>query len=346
MLTLNTVLSYPLLLISSTTKRSFSALGKLAKVSGDTIKRNLSPAQISLNITRKIAQFIFKDLKALTLIIDDTLIRKPFSQFMVGACRFFDTKIGRKVMAYRLIAGAVTNGKIAIPICMGFMFAKEVLSKDDADKTKIDFIKEFYALTQSLFPGAGIKLALDGLFASIEFLTWCVQNNIDVTIRMHSNRKVICDGKELKIREIKSLIPRGRQMAKTTLATWHGLPLFITAERRIDKHGDESIVYIAATYKARPSVYVKNYKKRWPIEKFFRTSKQHLGLAECFSTSFEVQQNHVAAVMLAYSIAQVELFTQKFDTPEESIRAIKLKKIPIYLNRLARFHEIFGDIHA
>ena len=51
-----------------------------------------------------------------------------------------------------------------------------------------------------------------------------------------------------------------------------------------------------------PTFYVHDYKKRWPIEKLFRTSKQHLGTAECFSTQLETQEKHIAAVLLAYAI--------------------------------------------
>jgi len=51
-------------------------------------------------------------------------------------------------------------------------------------------------------------------------------------------------------------------MARTIQVVWHDIPLFITAQRRIDKHGEESIVYQASTYEAKPSEHVGNYKNR------------------------------------------------------------------------------------
>lgn len=54
--------------------------------------------------------------------------------------------------------------------------------------------------------------------------------------------------------------------------------LDITAVRRIDKHGEESIVYQASTYREKPSEHIKNYKYRWPVEVFIRTTKQNIGL--------------------------------------------------------------------
>lgn len=344
MLQLNTLITYPLLLISSTTKRSFEALGRLAKSSGNKIKSILFPASKSLSVAHKIAQIIFQNSSELTLAIDDTLIKKIYSRVMIGSGRFFDTKIGRRITAYRLIAATLTNGKFTIPISSGFMFSKELLSPNDIVKTKLDFIKEFFSLAQQIFPTKKIRIAVDGLFASVEFLTWAIKNDISITARMHSNRKVEFRGKHYKISEIACLRPCGRQMARTIKIKWHGLDLYLTAERRINKHDEESIVFLVATYVAKPHQYVRNYKKRWPIEKFFRTAKQFLGIEECFSTSLEKQQNHIAATMLAYSIAELERHNGKMNTPEESIRSIKLKNIDIYIDRLYRSNEIFGDI--
>jgi hypothetical protein len=343
---LKTTITYPLLLILSTTKRSFESLGKLVGKSGDTIKRWLFSAEVSFNITHKIAQSIFSNSASLTLSIDDTLLKKIYALMMIGSGKFFDTKIGKRITAYRLIVGALTNGKHTIPISCGYMFAKELLTENDVVKGKLDFIKEFYFLAKRLFPGVKITIAADGLFASIEFLRWCLENNVHAIVRMHSNRKVVYKGVSCKISEIKCLKPCGRQMARTIYITWHDLKLYLTAERRIDKHGKESIVYLAATYKVRPIQYVKDYKLRWPLEKVFRTGKQYVGIAECFSTQLETQEKHVAAALLAYAIAQLEMKRLKLDTPEEAIRALKHKNVTNLIHRFIRLDEIFGDAHA
>ncbi len=135
-------------------------------------------------------------------------------------------------------------------------------------------------------------------------------------------------------------------MARTIKAKWHNIDLYITAERRIDKYNQESVVFLASTYKASPKKHVLNYRERWPIEKFFRTAKQSLGIEECFSRSLEIQEKHIAATMLAYSIAQFERYNKKLDTPEHAIRTIKIKKIDFYIDLLCRSNEIFGNVYA
>ena len=51
--------------------------------SGDTIKRWLSPKEISLAIAVKIAQKMFKNNRELTLSVDDSLLHKIHSMLMV-----------------------------------------------------------------------------------------------------------------------------------------------------------------------------------------------------------------------------------------------------------------------
>jgi len=342
----NTVISYSVLTILSTGKRSFENLGRLINKSGDTIKRMLNPAAISLAIMQKIAQAMFRNSETLFLAIDDTLIKKIHSRFMVGSGRFFDTKTRRMITSYKLMAAMISDGKYAIPISCGFMFAQEVLSKTDHAPSKIDFVILFFELTKKLFPEKKIIITADGLFATKEILQWCVREGINCEMRMHSNRVVSHNGKKQSLSSIKLLELSGRRMARTIDAMWHDIPLYITAEKRIDKHGDESIVYLVSTYKAKPSEHVKNYKKRWPIEKVFRTTKQYLGLQECFSTKMQTQFDHVCNVFLTYAFIQCEMKKKGFNTPEECIKALKRKKYQNILHRFSRLDQIFGDIYA
>lgn len=338
----NTPIAYPLLLIMSNVKRSFEGLGKLISKSGDTVKRLLPSKKLCIGLTQRLAQYIFKEDKELIVAIDDSLLKKIFSQLMQGSGRFFDTKIGRCITAYRLIVGAVTNGKYTIPIDFGFLYAKELLTADDEVPSKSDFVKQFILSAQELFPGKKIKFVADGLFTSVEILGWCKANNIEADLRMHSNRVVEFKGSKQKISTIKELIPKGRQMARTIQVTWHNLELDLTADRRIDKHGKESIVYIISTYKARPIQHVSSYNKRWPIEKFFRTSKQSLGIEQCFSTKLNVQEQHVATVLLAYSLSQLKMKAGRFDITEDALRAIKQQSLGDAIKYFDRFDQIFG----
>ena len=50
---------------------------------------------------------------------------------MQGSGLFFDTKIGRRIMAFRLVIGIITDGRFAIPIDSAYLFTKELLDMID-----------------------------------------------------------------------------------------------------------------------------------------------------------------------------------------------------------------------
>ena len=108
---ISTILKYPILVLLSTGKKSFENLGRFVGKSGDTISRLLQPSELSLEETRYIFKSMFKNSRKLFLTIDDTLIKKFYSKYMQGAGLFFDSKNYRRVMAYKIIAGRITNGK-------------------------------------------------------------------------------------------------------------------------------------------------------------------------------------------------------------------------------------------
>jgi SRSO17 transposase len=332
-------------------KKSFENLGRLIQRSGDTVYRLLHPAEVSFQQSRSIAQSMFTKRKTLYVGIDDTLIKKIHSKMMQGAGMFFDTKIGRQIMAFRLVIAVVTDGRFAIPIDCAYLYAKELLDliKDKQFRSKDDIAKAAVETAIKLFPDAKLIVVVDGLYSTVEFVRWCNRKNIRLEARMHSNRVVEYKGQKIKIRDflnIKGIEPMGRQMARTISIVWHEIDLELTIVRRIDKNGKESIVFQMATYKALPREHVANYKKRWSVEMINRTTKQELGLQECYSRKLETQCDHVAAVLLAYALAQLEMKSCRLDKPEEAIRRCKMKNVNALIERFSRFLNIEPQVHA
>lgn len=148
----NTSINYSVLTILSNGKRSFENLGRLIKKSGDTVRSMLQPRSKSCALTQGIAQKMFLNAKLLYLTVDDTLLKKIYSFLMEGSGDFFDTKLYRKIRAYRLIMAIMSDGKSVVPLSFDFMFAKEFLSDLDKVQSKLDFVKMFYALAKNFFP--------------------------------------------------------------------------------------------------------------------------------------------------------------------------------------------------
>ncbi len=350
MLNLKTIITYPLLTLLSTGKKSFENMGQFIKKSGDTVRRLLQPSSTSFDFSQRICQSIFKGKKKLFFTIDDTLIKKIHSQYMQGAGMFYDTKIGRRIMAYRLVVGLLSDGKLSIPIDCAYLFSKE-LSDQIAPKTlsKDDIAIATIRKAQALFPDAKIIVLADGLYATKTFLAWCKDNDVPAELRMHSNRVVLFNGERISLKKISSergCQPKGRQMARTISVQWHSIDLEVTIVKRVDKNDLETIVFQVATYKTLPREHVAHYKKRWPIEKVFRTCKQYLGLQECFSRNFDTQRNHVASVLLAYSLAQLDMKKFRLKTPELAIKRLKKKNVVFSNSSFVRNQKSFLHFDA
>jgi len=344
MLIKNTILEYPVLKLMSIGKGSFEAMGKIINRSGDTIRRMLMPISDSYTVMQNIAHDLFAHKQKLLLIFDDTLIKKVFSRKMVGAGYFFDTKIGRRVMAYKLLIAAISDGKYVIPLRCTLLFAKELLEipMESKDAMVIGMVQIIF----KLFPNKRFIIVADGAFATKNFLRWCVTNKVACEVRMHSNRKVEYKEKSVAIRNITELRPKGKQTARTIQVTWHSIPLEITAHRRIDKHGIESVVFQAATYSVKPATHVRNYTYRWGVEKMIRTSKQTLSLQNCFSTNMDTQLNHFGAALLAFALAQTEMWRRHLKTPEAAIRALDRKKFNFLKQHFGRYLALNPHVHA
>lgn len=330
------------MLIMSIGKKSFTQLSNVINKSRDTVRRMLQSDKKNITLMMFIAHQFFHKRKILYLSIDDTLLRKIYSTLMEGSCEFYDTKMSRKITAYKLLIAGLTDGEYFIPIHSAFLYSKEVLA--NALELKEELLHSIILNTIKEFPDKIIIITMDGAFATKKFLQWAHDNNIKVELRMHSNRTVIYQEKKQKISEITDLRPKGRHMARTIKTEWNNIPVYITGDRRIDKHGEESIVYLVSTYEATPSEHVRNYKYRWPVEKLIRTCKQYLGLQDCFSTKLEIQLNHVSSVLLSYAIVQVEMRKSKYKTPEDTIRALKNVDFDFLKQRILLSDEIFQPI--
>ncbi len=335
---------YPILLIKSIGKKSFQALGEAVNKTGKTIRRWMLPADQIFDQNIAIAKHIFANKATLYLSIDDTLIKKMYSRVMRGTGWFYDSKIGKKLIAYKVLCAAIGDSRHLIPIAASFLFDKDLLGEEIQSKS--DMVKNMILSTRSTFRDKNIIVVMDGAFATIEILTWAIKNSIKVEVRMHSNRKVKYKGMCLPLHYIKRLVPRGKHFARTIRVEWHGILLDITCQRRVDKHGNGTIVYQAATYQAKPSYHIDAYNRRWPIEKCFRTSKQHLGLQDCYSTNMNVQLNHVASVFQAYALIQLEMKKRKIETPEKTIRTLKSKNVQFLSNRITPLDQIFEAVYA
>jgi hypothetical protein len=343
MFNVKTILMYCVLLIKSREKKNFTSLGKIIGKSHDTVSRLLPDKNETVIRLQRIAQHEFRHAKKLFLSGDNTKIKKEYSSHIEGTSLQFDSAQKRSTTGYDVFAGMLSDGKRSYPIYLEFVEKKEA---NNPEQTTPEHLKMLIRKVQEMFPDKEIVVVLDGAFATIDLITWFLQNNVNYEGRIHKNRRVTYKGNRVVLSEIAELIPVGRQCARTIKAVWHELTLYFTAQKRVDKHGNITIVYQVATYHDKPINHVNTYKKRWEIEKFFRTIKQKLGLQDCFSTKKSTQINHVLSVAFAYSLTRLEQKRKKLPTPEDALRALKLKKVSCLIRQFSALEQIFRGVYA
>lgn len=346
----NINLNYIVALLMSTGKRSFAQLAQIFGFHESTMRRQIPPAKKSIECLKSIAEALFGKEDIICLVFDDSKLNKMHSKFMQGAAKFFFEKFGRRFMAFKIIVAAITSGKNIIPVDFEYMNAAEYTELDPALKKfdKAKYMKTVYDQVKILFPSSEIVIIADGLFGTVDVLKFTVSNNIKAVFRCAKNRKILYQNKKNALTEIADLERQKNQNSRTIQAVWHEMNLYFTSVQRVDKHKEISMIYLVSTFvdQNKPSLLSELYQKRWMIEKMFRTTKQSLGLGECFSRILEKQREHVAAVFLAYAILQMKQKQNDLASPEEAKRQLIGKKIATTKSRINALGRIFGECYA
>jgi hypothetical protein len=329
------------MLMLSTKRKNFSAMGRFFDVVGKVIFRLLHPEEVYHEMMIKIAMLTFEGAKVLYVIFDDTLLRKVYSKLMEGSEKNFCTKIGRRITSFKLLAAMISNGHISLPFFSAFLFSDELDPR--AKKSRADWVKRIIEMVKKYFPGKEIIVLGDGAFGTKEFLRWCKEHKVKFEGRIRRNAVITYNGKKINICNIETLRPVGRQRARTIKTTWDGIPVYITAELRENKH-ENIIAYQVSNFKARPKKHVKIYGIRWTIEMFFRTLKQSFGIQDCQSVKLITQESHVAASFVIYSLVALDAKKRKLESPEAAIRAAKLTNVKNFKRYLDRLDQEYSHV--
>ena len=279
--------------------------------------------------------------------MDDTTLEKMYSRLIEASADNYDASKGLVYRSLCSVVAMLSNGRYALPVTHEFWIKKEMLK--DGYKTKVEIAKEIIEL---LSQSIRIKtLIVDGLYATKEMLRWLEEKNINYEMRFHSNRliQINAESKPVKVRDCDALKLTNKRRAKTVKVLWDGIVIYVTAVKRTNKKGINSIVYQVSNAKRSAREHVQLYNYRWNIEVFFRTAKQSLGLTECQSRKALLQTNHIYNVFFAYIILQFERRKRCLKNPEAALRYLKRKNyraLVSYLHSLDQIFQTFGITYA
>jgi len=254
--------------------------------------------------------------KKFNLVIDEVTISKRYSEVIEGTSSMVDQSTKTFTTGYKIVAAGLTDGKYFLPIAMEQWIAEFIMQKG---YLKITQLAEKLILR---LLGLGILIkyfVMDGLYFSREFIRFLKKHNLKFIMKAKTTTSVIHKGVKMQLKNCKDLRLNSNQSQKTIVAEWDGEQWYFTAIRRSGKHGPK-IIYVIANFKTKARIYAKIYDSRWKIEKFFRTTKQSLGLKNSFSLEAKVYLNHIKCVFFAYCLLQLLMKKFRLDSIEQAIR--------------------------
>lgn len=236
-----------------------------------------------------VIQKLFCILSGGCLIIDDTVIAKPYAQKLKGASFVYSSLLNDTVFGYNVVFLCWSNGIITLPLSWRWYKPN--------NKTKIDLAMLLLKEAKERWKLTPRYVLFDTYYAADKLLNLIVSYEWLVVGQLKSNRIIsAAPVKEDLTQEGDTLIGCVSDQMKATIVK-HDKKFFFTNDLKLT-----------------PEEMVILYEKRWPIEEVFRFLKTELRLEACQARIKQAQKTHLASCVLAYLLFQKEQQIKKQET--------------------------------
>jgi len=243
------------------------------------------------------------------IILDDTVVPKPFSQFVAGTYVDYDHTQKRHVRCQRIVVVIWTNGTIYIPVAFAFWHHRDFVRKYRT-KNQIARILVYYVVRHGI-PFS--YLTFDNWYAGKQNLRFFDKLSIKFVTRLRNNTWIVHENERQKIQKLTKCECHYYGKLNAYVRHFHvKYPGFGTGYLAIvknDKHEEPGRIKYLFTNDLSLSnrEIVLRYRSRWHVEVFFRTCKQNFGLTACQAQMMPQVILHGRMVFLAYVLAQLLL---------------------------------------
>lgn len=241
------------------------------------------------------------------IILDDTVVPKPFSRFVAGTYVDYDHTQKRHVRCHRIVVVIWTNGAIYIPVAFAFWHHRDFVSRYRT-KNLIARILIYYVVRHHI-PFS--YLTFDNWYAAKQNLNFFTKLGITFVTRLRKNTWIIHqDTRKKATRLTRYECHYYCQLNAYVRQFQVKYPRFgtgILAVVKNDKHEEPGQTKYLFTndLSITNRELVLRYRSRWHIEVFFRNCKQHFGLSACQAQMMPQVILHVRMVFLAYFLSQL-----------------------------------------
>ena len=266
-------------------------------------------------------QELTSDNRETVLILDDSTLHRPRSKKVELLARVFDHSTGRFLKGFRLLGLCWSDGTSLIPLDFALLSSPNANNRlqeatDLIDKRTCGAKRRQEAVTKCpelIAPmlkrarNAGIEakyLLMDSWFGMPSIISQAVEF-LPVICMIKRTPKIhyTFENEQLDVMTIYKRIKKRRGRAQVLASVFvklnNGLPAKIVFVR--NKHKKDWLALLSTDIELADAEVVRIYGKRWDIEVFFRTIKQHLGLEkDCQARNFDTLIAHTTLVMVRY----------------------------------------------
>lgn len=262
-------------------KITATALSRQFNLSHDGITRMLVARFPWKQLFIMIVHRLFGTLTGGYLIIDDTVLAKPYGKKFAQACFAYSSSLQKAIFGYHIVMICWTNGIITIPLSWRW-YKKDSYTKIELAMLLLEEIRWKWHLT-------GCIVLYDSWYAAAKLMRLIQSLRYEFVSQIKANRKL--NGVLLS----KLLVPTN-QLLKGKIAGEIQAYFF--------KHEDK--YYCTSLSALSPKQAQALYKIRWSIEEVFRFLKTVLKLEKCQAIRITAQKIHLVSVVIAYLIFQKE----------------------------------------
>ncbi|MEK7165448.1 MAG: transposase [Patescibacteria group bacterium] len=232
---------------------------------------------------------LFGALSGGYLIIDDTVIAKPYAKKMDGASFVHSSLLDRTIFGYNIVFLCWSNGTLTIPLLWRWYKPNS--------KTKIDLAMILLREAKQRWKLTPRYVLFDTYYSAERIINRIVSYKWQVVGQLKCNRIInAAPIKEDLTHQGDAAIGDITDQVKGRIVRYDK-KFFFTTDLSLSLNEMTAL-----------------YQKRWPIEEVFRFLKSELRLEACQARTKQAQKTHLASCVLAYLIFQKEQQMKKKET--------------------------------
>lgn len=314
---------------SYTTATGLSVLSE-GKISHDKVTRFLSSEEFSPSKLWRMVKQTVREIESEegVVIIDDTIEEKPSTDENEIICWHYDHSKGKSVKGVNIISAIYYSSGVTIPATFDLVRKTKTLKDEKTNKEKRVSEKtknEQYRDMLKVIYKNKIKFKYvlnDVWYASSENMKFIKQElKKEFIMPIKTNRKVALS-KEDKISGKYVTVNTLNLKENTSQEIYlEGVNFPLLLVEQVFKNGDgtEGVLYLVSsdltlTYESITLIY----QKRWKVEEYHKSLKQHVCLCKSPTKTVKTQSNHIFASI--YSFFKLEYLSMKSEINQTALR--------------------------